>query len=708
MKEKFKLLKNGLSMVFKKENTIPLSADFLLTAANIGLNLASPYLLSDAFSKLASKKNHEILGIEITPVQLAALFGITWGLSRLTLTIRKIAVNRVAARGVRYLLSDFTKHLMSLSLEYHATTPPTTFFEIENKCFQAFPDFSTEFLVNLFPTTIEVLLAVTILSSFYGADVGLSLLAVLSVYTFYNVLTAKKISAAQDACLQTGFQTHAAFDSVVKNYETVHCFNTNELELMRMDSKYAEFEKAILRKLRTPDKVALGQLLITGIGLTLLLVLMSYKVTNGELAIDDFALICFYLLLFSSPLANFGEAVNKARVALSDLETVFNFLAIEPEIVELHPNDHLNITQATANIEFKHVTFGYEGTPLMLDDASFTIPAGKKTAIVGVSGTGKTSIGKLLYRFYEPNSGRIEINQQEVREISVNSLRAAISLIPQKPVVFNDTIYNNVEYGGLALAAPGRPPREKVVAAIRAACMEDWISRLQQGMNTRIGEGGKKISGGQLQRLAIARAIMKESFIYIVDEATSSLDAATENQIQNNFDEISKGKTTLIITHRLTTVMNADKIIVLNEGKVAEEGTHSELLSLNGYYARAWHEQSKFFLEKSLPVNDLHEEEDVEEEKEQIEEPPALSLRKKSHEIKPSDSQLAPPPNLDSKEKGKATSESTTLFFAKPKRSSNDVKHLLEEDIEEGMSYGSIQREARQEEDEKKEKCSIM
>jgi ABC-type multidrug transport system fused ATPase/permease subunit len=601
----FKVVKKITPVILSEENRPYIAGTCLLTGASIGLNFISPYIFSEAIESLYTGES-TVMGIELTPTVIIFIYSTSWMLSRMTSSLKKMTVYPVVANTRKHLLAKFSNHLLQQSHRYHITASLSEKTELYNCCFLASQDYTSEMLAQIIPTSIEAASAVGILCIGYGAPIGLMLAAIIVLYSTFNIKSANRIVAAQDENLEKIIAAHTHLIGLSGNYEAIHSFNNISYELKNLSRKFSELETAVEGKYFLTEKITLMQILITSIGFMILSLYVGSNVENKKYSANDFAIVIFYLLQFFGPLSNFGDAINKARAALINLEKVYNFLELPPEVEDKFPDKKICVHPQNTSISFENVTFCYEpGIPL-LDDVTLTIPAGKKTGIVGFTGAGKSTIANLLCRFYDVNSGKITINNINIKNVGLESLRSLISIVPQKPVLFNDSLLNNICYGGLSIN-DGITTDAEMRRVMKAACLEEFISNLPKGLNTIVGEHGKKISGGQLQRVAIARAILKKPKIYIFDEATSSLDIRTENEIQDNIDRVSKGKTTLVITHRLSTLENADNIIVLDKGKVVEQGNHNDLILKDGIYASLWKNQYRLDSEAKVEVDDSND-----------------------------------------------------------------------------------------------------
>jgi ATP-binding cassette subfamily B protein len=370
-----------------------------------------------------------------------------------------------------------------------------------------------------------------------------------------------------------------AIDSLL-NYETVKYFGNEQYEAARFDQALARYERASVASKSSLSLLNVGQATIIGAGLAILMTMAGRGVIAKQLTVGDFVLVNTYLIQLYIPLNFLGFVYREIKQALVDMEAMFKLLDVHADVKDA-PNA-APLRDGPGNVAFEHVSFGYDPRRTILNDVSFTVPAGHRVAIVGASGAGKSTISRLLFRFYDVDRGRVRIDGDDIRDVTQASVRAAIGIVPQDTVLFNDTIYYNIAYG-----RPGASPAE-IEEAARLARIHDFIMASPDGYRTMVGERGLKLSGGEKQRVAIARTILKRPRILLFDEATSALDTRTEREIQASLREVSRGHTTLVIAHRLSTIVDADEIIVLAEGRIAERGTHADLLSRDGLYAAMW------------------------------------------------------------------------------------------------------------------------
>jgi ATP-binding cassette subfamily B protein len=425
---------------------------------------------------------------------------------------------------------------------------------------------------------------VTIFISYlFGIMYGIILIAIMVAYIYFSFTAMSKAIQAQEIHNKLRAQASARMVDSLLNFETVKYFNNEKYEREHAANLLYQQEEAGIERFAQYTQVQMNQVLIIGIGFTFLTWLSGTSVYAGTMSVGDFVLINGYILGFIGPLHHFSYIMQIVRKGIEDMESIIKILHLEPEIEDM-PQAH-NIHISKAQITFEHIFFGYAPDRIILKNISFDVPAGKTIALVGPSGAGKSTIARLLFRFYDINAGNIKINGIDIRAISQQSLRKAIGIVPQDTVLFNDTIYYNIAYGN------PHASQEEVKKAAELAHLGNFIQSLPQGYKTIVGERGLKLSGGEKQRVAIARVLLKKPSIYIFDEATSSLDSNTEKEIQKNLQEISVGTTTIIIAHRLSTIIYADEIYVLDCGQIIEHETHMQLLKEQGLYANLWQKQ---------------------------------------------------------------------------------------------------------------------
>ena len=519
----------------------------------------------------------------LAPVMLVLAYNVArvlqWGLNQL----RDALFARVGQHAVRQLAFKTFKHMHQLSLRFHLerrTGGLSRVIERGTKGIETIVRFT---ILSTAPTILEFALTAIIFAYAYG----LTYLAIIAImvwlYSWFTVRASDwRINIRRDMNNSDNDANTKAIDSLL-NFETVKYFGNEELEARRFDASMEKYGASATKTWTSLGWLNFGQGLIFGLGMTIVMVLSALEVQKGNQTLGDFVFINAMLMQLSIPLNFIGFVYREIRQGLADIEQMFDLLGVEAEIKDASDARNLEIDKGV--IRFDNVTFSYDEERKILKGLDFEVPAGQTFAIVGPSGAGKSTISRLLYRFYEVTSGSISIDGQDIRTVTQASLRAAIGMVPQDTVLFNDTIRYNIRYG--------RPDAtdEEVEAAARLAQVHDFVLSLPEGYKSMVGERGLKLSGGEKQRVSIARTILKGPPILILDEATSALDTMTEQEIQAALKTVSKDRTTLVIAHRLSTVIEADQIIVLGEGKIAERGTHEELLRANGIYASMWNRQ---------------------------------------------------------------------------------------------------------------------
>jgi len=547
-------------------------------------NLTVPLVLGWAVDTLSNLEGQMDLLFGIPIAALAA-----YGLSRLSYIvfneIRDAVFSRVSQHAVRQVAIKVFNHLHALSIRFH--------LERKTGALNRFIDRGTtgiQFLLsfvafNILPTLFEVLLVCGILWYLYGISYALVTAVTIGIYVWLTFgITAWRIRIRRKMNDAENEASTRQVDSLL-NFETVRYFNNESHELTRVDEALQTYEQAAVKSRESLSLLNVSQAAVVISGITIMLIMAALNIRNGTMTVGGFVVVNTYLMQLSIPLNFLGTVYREIRQALVDMENMFTLLEEVPEIKDLPGAQPLSSPRG--DIRFTDVHFGYDAQRVILHGISFQVKAGEKVAIVGPTGAGKSTISRLLLRFYDPNSGRIAVDGLDLQEITQASLRDAIGVVPQDTVLFNDTIYYNIAYGDPSA------DEQHIYEAARTARIHDFISQLPSGYQTRVGERGLKLSGGEKQRVAIARAVLKNPTVFFFDEATSSLDSATESDIQTNLDEISSGRSTLIIAHRLSTVVSADRILVLDDGRIIEHGTHQQLLARGGLYADLWQEQEK-------------------------------------------------------------------------------------------------------------------
>ena len=530
-------------------------------------------------------------GLDVEPSLLMLPVGLllAYGASRLSVTmfteLRTIVFARVMARSSRTVMLRVFRHLHALSLRFHLNRRTGGVARDVERGGTAISDLLDWTIYTILPTILEIALVTAVLVWFYDWGFAAITLGTIAAYVAWTFRVTEWRTRFYRAAVEADTRASArAVDSLL-NFETVKYFNNEDHEARRYDDNLRQMEDATVKSLKSLAVLNLGQSAIVAIGITALMWRAAAGVAAGEMTIGDLVLVNAYLLQLSAPLNFLGMVYREVKQAITNIERLFGLLD-EPQDVRDRP-DATALVATRPAVEFTDVHFGYDARREILHGVSFTIPPGGTLAVVGHSGSGKSTLSRLLYRFYEISSGSIAIDGQDLRSLTQDSVRAAIGIVPQDTVLFNDSIRYNIRYGRPAASD------EEVEAAARSAHIHDFILTLPDGYDSEVGERGLKLSGGEKQRVAIARALLKNPAILIFDEATSALDSASEQAIQDELDRIAVGRTTLVIAHRLSTVMDADEILVLDGGSVVERGSHAALLARNGRYASMWRLQQQ-------------------------------------------------------------------------------------------------------------------
>lgn len=514
------------------------------------------------------------------PILLLALYGTLRFSNSLFTELREILFARVTQEAVRRISLEVFRHLHALSLRFHLERQTGGMSRDIERGNRSISSLITYALYSILPTLVEISLVLSILAARY--DIGFVVITILSLlaYVAFTVLISNWRIGLRRRVNETDSAANTqAIDSLL-NYETVKYFNNEAYEAGRYDTHMRQWEDAATKSQISLSWLNLGQQMIIAAGVTAMMWRAADGVVGGRMTIGDLVLVNAFLIQLYMPLNFLGVIYREIRQALADIERMFALLNEHREIADAP--DALALNASVLEVRFESVDFSYDSKRQILFDVSFDIPAGSTVAVVGESGSGKSTLARLLYRFYDVSRGSIAINGHDIRQLTQASLRSAIAIVPQDTVLFNDTIYYNINYG--------RPDAtgEEVIAAAEAAQLSEFINLLPLGYETRVGERGLKLSGGEKQRVAIARALLKNPPMLIFDEATSSLDSKTEKAIQASIESAARGRTTLVIAHRLSTVMNADTILVMDGGRIVERGTHAALIEREGRYAQMW------------------------------------------------------------------------------------------------------------------------
>jgi ATP-binding cassette subfamily B protein len=550
----------------------------LLTAKVAGL--AVPMLL---------KRLIDTLGITATaaviPVALLLAYGAARLSERVFTEMRQIVFARVMARSSRMVMLSVFRHLHSLSLRFHLNRSTGGVTRDVERGGSAISDLLDWTLYTIIPTLIEVTLVTCVLVYLYDIYFAVITVAVLVAYVAWTISVTEWRTRFYRASVEADTAAAASAVDSLLNYETVKYFNNEEHEAQRYDFNLRRMEEANVKSYKTLAVLNVGQAGIIALGVTALMFKAAIGVVSGKLSVGDLVLVNAYLLQMAMPLNYLGMMYREVKQALTNIERLWGLLDERQEVRDESTAPALETRQP--RVSFENVRFSYDPRREILHGIDFEIPPGHRVAVVGHSGSGKSTLARLLYRFYDIDSGAIRIDGQDIRTLRQDSVRAAIGIVPQDTVLFNDSIQYNIRYGRPAASD------EEVEAAAQAAHIHRFILTLPDGYDTPVGERGLKLSGGEKQRVAIARALLKNPAILIFDEATSALDSASEKAIQAELDRIAVGRTTLIIAHRLSTVMDADEILVMDGGNIVERGNHGRLIARNGHYAAMWRLQQQ-------------------------------------------------------------------------------------------------------------------
>ncbi|PWC69566.1 metal ABC transporter permease [Azospirillum sp. TSH7] len=519
------------------------------------------------------------------PLGLIVAYGLARVTSLIFAELRDAVFATVAQRTIRRVALSVFRHLHALSLRFHLERQTGGLTRSLERGTRAIESLLRYTLFSIVPTLVEIALVCAILWKLFSIWFALATFVTVMGYILYTFFVSEWRIKFRRLMNDTDSKANTkAIDSLL-NYETVKYFGNEEHEARRYDGALQSYEKAAVRSQQSLSLLNVGQSAIISLGLAVVMGMAAKGIVDGSMSLGDFVLVNTYLLQLYQPLNFFGVVYREIKQSLIDIESMVTLLAVDREVADGPEAKPLAVDGA--ELRFEGVEFGYDPRRPILKDVSFTVPAGKTVAIVGPSGAGKSTISRLLFRFYDVNGGRVLIDGQDIRDVTQSSLRASIGIVPQDTVLFNDTVFYNIAYG-----RPGASPAE-VERAARLAHIHDFIMALPDGYQTTVGERGLKLSGGEKQRVAIARTILKDPAILLFDEATSALDTHTEREIQANLREVSRGRTTLVIAHRLSTVIDADEILVLEAGRVIERGHHADLLAARGAYAALWTRQQE-------------------------------------------------------------------------------------------------------------------
>ena len=544
-------------------------------------NLISPPILGSVVDSLTdlTEGMHELT---IIPIALIIAYGLSRIATKLFGELRNAIFSKVSQNAIRQLTLNTFAHLHSLSLQFHLNRKTGALSKFIDRGTKGVDFLMNYVLFNVIPTIIEIFFVAGILFVLYGFKYAVVTLVTILLYIYLTyIITQWRLKIRRRMNEADNMVSSKLVDSLL-NYETVKYFNNENYEFDRLDNSLKDYEGAAVENEFSLSYLNITQTVVIITGITLMLSMSVFDIKAGAISIGGFVVINAYMFQLYQPLNFFGSVYRNIRQSLTDMENLFSLWSEKP----YETNQNTNLLQSTeASIRFENVSFDYDVRRTIIQNISFEVPDGKKVAIVGPTGAGKSTISRLLFKFYNPKSGSIYVNNQNIKEISQQSLRKIIGVVPQDTVLFNETIYYNISYGNPEAS------EQDIYKAAKNADIHEFIKTLPDGYNTLVGERGLKLSGGEKQRVAIARAILKKPSIFFFDEATSALDTTTEKEIQKNLEMISNNKTTLVIAHRLSTAADADNIIVLDKGKIIEQGRHEELLKLNGKYSEMWNKQ---------------------------------------------------------------------------------------------------------------------
>jgi ATP-binding cassette subfamily B protein len=518
--------------------------------------------------------------ILVLPVSLLLAYGALKLSSSLFNELRDAVFARVRFHAMRRLSTRVLEHLHQLSLRFHLERQTGAISRDLERGTRSVSSILNYMVFSILPMLVEFSLVAVILLTQYDPVFTLVTFATVGVYVAFTfAVTEWRMEYRHSMNRLESQSSGQAFDSLI-NYETVKYFGNERLELDRFDSTLAEWEGSAVKSQTSMSLLNFGQGVIIAVGVTLIMFFASRGVVIGRMSIGDLVLVNAFMLQLFIPLNFLGIVYRQIKYSLADMDLIFKLLEREPEVRDREGASPLVLRNG--EVRFESVDFAYQPDRRILRGVDFVIRPGEKVAVVGHSGAGKSTLARLLFRFYDVTAGRIRVDDQDIREVTQQSLRRAIGIVPQDTVLFNDTIYYNLAYG-----RPGAT-REEIEAAAAMAHIGHFIDSLPQGYETLVGERGLKLSGGEKQRIAIARSILKRPRILVFDEATSSLDTQTEQAIQETLREVAQNHTTLVIAHRLSTVVDADRILVMEEGRIVEQGTHRQLLQSQALYHSMW------------------------------------------------------------------------------------------------------------------------
>jgi ATP-binding cassette subfamily B protein len=567
----------------KKRNDLRTRVSFAVVALVLAkiASVSTPLVLGEAVNSL-TELSAGINLFMLVPVALIVGYGVARIISFTFVAIRDALFSKVSQHSIRQISLNMFKHLHNLSLQFHLNRQTGALAKYIDRGTKGIDFLLRYVLFNVVPTFFEIFLVSGILFYLYGPWYAVVTLTTIGLYSYLTFQITEWRNVFRKRMNQADNNISTKMIDSLLNFETVKYFNNEAYEFNRLDKSLEDYELAANQSRHSLSLLNIAQTFIIMLGITIMLVMSAFGIKNGDIDVGGFVVINAYMLQLYQPLNFLGSVYREIRQALTDMENMFSLL----EVSQVSKDGLEDMPQSNvAEIRFDKVSFDYDIRRTIIKNISFTVPNGKKVAIVGPTGAGKSTISRLLFKFYDPKEGGVYINNININKISQESLRKMIGVVPQDTVLFNDTIYYNIAYGNTDAS------KEEVIIAAKNADIHNFISTLPDGYETIVGERGLKLSGGEKQRVAIARTILKNPKIFFFDEATSALDSSTEKEIQKNLESVSKDKTTLIIAHRLSTAANADNIIVLDKGIIIEQGTHKSLLLEKGKYFEMWEKQ---------------------------------------------------------------------------------------------------------------------